>query len=91
MKFGKRKNDKTAGGWPLYEVIRPAVVGVAQVVLQEGRLKIPDDLQNADTLKQQLRTMELEKTEQPEDLSLALALALWYAEKRGGGPRIRSL
>jgi hypothetical protein len=86
-----RPDDR--GGWL---VPRTELVGVMQVLLQSGRLKVADALPEADTL---LRELEGFKAEVPtkldddlaawrerahDDLVLATALACWEGDRSGG-------
>jgi hypothetical protein len=85
-----RPDDR--GGWL---VPRTELVGVMQVLLQSGRLKIADALLEAETLLRELETFKAEVPtkveddlaawrERPhDDLVLAVALAAWEGDRRG--------
>jgi hypothetical protein len=78
------------GGWL---VPRTELVGVMQVLLQSGRLKVADALPEADTLVRELETFKAEvptkldddlaawRERAHDDLVLATALAAWEGDR----------
>jgi hypothetical protein len=85
-----RPDDR--GGWL---VPRTELVGVMQVLLQSGRIKVADALPEADTLLRELETFKAEvptkldddlaawRERAHDDLVLATALAAWEGDRRG--------
>jgi hypothetical protein len=74
-------------------VPRTELVGVMQILLQSGRLKVADALAEADTLVREMENFRVEVPKVAEQLSwregthddlvLAVAIALWEAERHG--------
>jgi hypothetical protein len=83
-------DDKENGGW---NVPKKDLVGAMQVLLQSQRIKIASSLAEADTLKRELQNFQVKVTTAAneqfgawregthDDLVLAVALAVWSAEK----------
>lgn len=81
----------------VYYVPKRVLVSLVQVALQNGRLKISSHLKYASTLTGELQNFQVKITENAhdtygawregthDDLVLALALALWAAQRQGVG------
>jgi hypothetical protein len=77
-----------------YHVPKKDLVGVLQALMQTGRLKVARALPEAEVLTRELaafrakvtlagnETLEAWRERDHDDLVLALAVALWYAERR---------
>ncbi len=91
--------DVVSEEWPTCKVPKRELVSTAQVLLQTDRLKIARGLPHAALLLRELvnfrfrielkssrETPELWREGPSDDLVLALATALWFAERNSGIP-----
>jgi hypothetical protein len=92
----------TRESYAAYHVPKKDLVSTLQVLLQSGRLKIAQALPEAETLQAELLNFQMKITLQAhdvygswrqgshDDLVLATAVAVWYAEHQVL-PRVRSV
>lgn len=85
--------NETTNEHGVYHVPKRELVGTCQVALQAGRLKIAAELPEVSVLTQELQNFEVSisqsgfdsyeaRTGKHDDLVLALAMALWVAQRR---------